>query len=177
MEFSWKRTLIAHRKKVHYYGVFKCIECNLKFQYAKELREHVLQQDHEEELVYCPSCCEQFEVGEIEQHYQQCVHEERKLELKEGKVRRRCKTIPLPKARRCPYCQKMINSLDSLSVHKKRIHFWGVFRCPKCNESEPFASDLMKHMLENNHGGDSPNVKVRIHSFWFSTNDTFKCKS
>ena len=160
-EFSWKRTLVDHRKKYHFYGAFKCLECNLPFQYAKELAKHVSEKQHEDELVYCPSCCEQINVGIIEEHYMKCVHEERKLELPEGKLRRRTKKIPLPKSRKCPYCQKLLKSMDSLTIHKKRTHLWGIFRCPKCNESVNFASDLMKHMLENNHGED-PNVKVRI---------------
>ena len=161
---------MEHRKRVHFYGAFKCLECNLPFPYAKELRKHVSERQHEEKLVYCPSCCEQISVGEIEEHYKKCVYEERKLELKEGKARRSLKSIPLPKARKCPYCQKLIKSMDSLTVHKKRIHCWGVFRCPKCNESEHFASDLMKHMLDNNHGGDDPNVKVRIHYIFHHLN-------
>ena len=157
-EFSWKRTMMEHRKRVHFYGAFKCIECNLDFQFAKDLSDHMQEDAHEESFVYCPSCVEQIHMEDIEEHYKVCVFQERKLELKGGKLRKTRKRMPIPKARKCPYCQKLIKSVDSLNQHKKRKHKWGLFRCPKCDESAPFAMELMKHMLENNHG-EEPNVK------------------
>ena len=54
----------------------------------------------------------------------------------------------------CQYCFQEFKSANGLIRHRKLKHFWGKFRCPKCNLRFSLAKDLLEHMRDAQHCGE-----------------------
>ena len=53
--------------------------------------------------------------------------------------------------KKCPFCEKIINSHTPYLRHMKYQHNWGSFTCSKCKFKAHFAKDLIEHMKHQNH--------------------------
>ena len=66
----------------------------------------------------------------------------------------------------CPYCEKEFSWERELLKHKKSAHFYGPFKCPKCQLIQPFAQNLLEHMESKGHRDDPlvycPCCKIRF---------------
>ena len=66
----------------------------------------------------------------------------------------------------CPYCEKEFSWERELLKHKKYAHFYGPFKCPKCQLIQPFAKNLQEHMVSKGHRDDPlvycPCCKIRF---------------
>ena len=94
-----------HMRNKHFYGKFKCPSgCDIKAEYAKELTDHMEQEEHQEGLlVQCPLCEEYTSVKELEPHYATCLS---------AKIRK-------PITRQiCPTCGKQVGK-GSYDAHMK----------------------------------------------------------
>ena len=49
----------------------------------------------------------------------------------------------LAQSRICPWCPRVFRSLNLFDMHKRRLHFWGEFKCNQCDETAPFAKQLL----------------------------------
>ena len=132
---------LTHKKKQHYWGEFKCTpvvhqDCNFKTDFAHELISHIKEKVDEQVkdlLVDCPDCSKQIDWTKIESHYRNCVNQGMK----------------------CPWCTKKFSGMGgTFNEHRKRVHLWGVFRCPECQYKAHFAKDLVEHMLGEDHTRD-----------------------
>ena len=102
--------LLHHKKTQHFWGRFKCTECNFIAHFAKELVDHKHEEEHLEEVtIKCPKCKIKFPMEELASHYEACVSEENTI---------------------CPWCGKEFRGTASgtFDQHRKRKHFWGFFR-------------------------------------------------
>ena len=65
-----------HMRNTHFYGEFTCpLGCDIKAEYAKELTDHMEQEEKHEGLsVQCPLCGEYVPAKELEPHYATCVN-------------------------------------------------------------------------------------------------------
>ena len=81
----------------------------------------------------CPDCSKKIDWTKIESHYKACVNQGMK----------------------CPWCTKKFSGMGgTFNEHRKRVHLWGVFRCPECQYKAHFAKDLVEHMLGEEHTRD-----------------------
>ena len=123
-EFSWVRTMHEHRRQTHYYGTFKCPKCALPFPFAKELVDHMAEKGHTDVNPKCPSCAEDFLMGDLEAHYRECIKVPKKRkpkpsasakEQQKAKYKRNKATYP----RACPFCDEMLGDNSAFSVHRE----------------------------------------------------------
>ena len=71
----------AHKKSKHFWGEFRCCQCEFVADFAKELTEHVAEKRHaaaaaDDPFVSCPNCEWKTPLPEIERHYEACVSAE-----------------------------------------------------------------------------------------------------
>ena len=177
-EFSWERELLKHKKNAHFYGPFRCTKCNLVQPFAKNLKEHMVTKEHKDDpLVYCPSCKIRFHLDEIETHYMKCIRMGTDERLAMAKIALNStptedvKSIDSKEKENdpgdkggskdfdCPYCDRILGSRPMFYRHKKLTHFWGIFKCPKCEHREFFAKDLVEHMQNAENHDENPEVK------------------
>ena len=153
--------LDMHRKKKHFWGIFKCQECKVILNFAKELVDHMKHSGHNKEpFANCPKCKDKYPMLEIGPHYEKCISaDDKKKKLSDTD------SGNAPKWRkRCPVCQEVSTDIQ---WHKKRKHFWGAFYCPQCLLKTNFAKDLVEHMQETGHVEDPqltcPQCKEKFH--------------
>ena len=162
---------------------FSCVQCNFKANLAGDLVEHMLQQNHVGEPIMCPGCEEEVEMTEIVTHYENCLstykNEQRKRKNDANNYKRRKARglteddivkmeIELQSKRsqkqepqnpmKCPLCEKVLASYNSLWRHKVYFHHMGAFKCLRCSFGASFAKDMVEHMIEQNHA-DEPLVR------------------
>ena len=153
--------LDMHRKRKHFWGIFKCPQCKVILNFAKELVEHMEQSGHDgDPFATCPKCkvkCPMFQIGS---HYEECILADCKTT--KSKTDDEVKTAKWRK--RCPFCQEVSTDIQ---WHKKRKHFYGAFYCPKCLMKANFAKDLVEHMQKMGHTEDPlltcPQCKDKFH--------------
>ena len=58
----------------------------------------------------------------------------------------------------CAVCKKHFKSEASWTLHKKFVHFWGIFNCPSCHEEFNFVKDLIKHIKEDSGHSEDTNI-------------------
>ena len=130
-------TFSTHRRTKHFWGLFKCPSCNFKANFAKDLISHMERDGHiENPPVGCPKCKSDFPLMEIESHYNECA---------------------LMMNVKCQWCPKVFLGMSGgLDTHKKKKHFWGIFKCPhpQCKAILNFAEELVEHMKQNEHDSD-----------------------
>ena len=142
--------LNLHKKMAHFWGLFKCIQCSHRANFAKELIKHMEEEDHmENPYTCCPNCKKEFPMLDVESHYQKCVVDEHT---------------------KCKWCDEKISAGGMMNKHKKRVHFWGMFKCPQCQMKFNFANDLIEHMKFEQHLAE-PNINCPNCSGKYSTND------
>ena len=129
-----------HMRMVHFWGIFRCIQCNYRVNFAKDLIEHMQEESHDEDpSAKCPNCdtiCPMMDIGS---HYEECL---------------------MNTNTKCQWCNKRFGGMSGgMDNHRKKVHFWGVFRCPmlECQIKVNFAQELIDHMLLEQHMAD-PNV-------------------
>ena len=127
-----------HRKIKHFWGIFKCPQCKIRTDFAGDMVGHIQQEEHGlGGQINCPNCKNKVPVIELVSHYEDCVVE--------GFTK-------------CPWCTKRFSGTSGgFDIHRKKVHFWGVFKCPECDTVANFAKDLLEHMQAEKHTED-PNV-------------------
>ena len=95
------RVFCKHRKRAHFWGKFRCRECNFAAKFAKDLVDHMKRDGHAEDPE-CPACKDQFPMEEIGPHYEVCVVRD---------LRKR--------AAQCTTCGKTFKRESHLEVHRK----------------------------------------------------------
>ena len=58
----------------------------------------------------------------------------------------------------CSGCKKYFKSEASGTLHKKFVHFWGIFNCPSCHEQFNFANDLIQHIKGDSEHSENTNI-------------------
>lgn len=129
-----------HMKSEHFWGAFRCTQCEFKADFASELKGHIEREKDHQGLkeVLCPQCRSMHALSQIQDHYKDCVSE-------------------LAKDRKCPWCEKKFrrHAQDTMLEHKKKQHFWGEFRCSRCSFHSDFARELVQHAkVQHDHEGD-----------------------
>ena len=98
-----------------------------------DLSEHVKKEKHDDnQKVSCPRCEKRFTLVDIELHFADCTTRETMF--------------------KCTWCPSMFQCDPKLNwrhrftrtsgpffVHKKTVHFWGIFKCPECQLEANFA--------------------------------------
>lgn len=177
--FKSKACATLHKKFVHFWGIFHCPTCNEQVNFAEDLVHHMQQgAEHEKnQTPNCPACKKEFTVTNIAEHYKRCVVDEVAREkfaaIGEGMQPPKIQNIQTkyPKVTKhnsskahinvmtyCFDCERDLNSEATLTLHKKFVHFWGVFKCLECTEKFNFADHLIKH-IENDNTHDN-NIKI-----------------
>ena len=59
----------------------------------------------------------------------------------------------------CLECKKNFDTEASVTLHKKFVHFWGIFFCPDCTKQFHFAGDLIQHIRQESGHRENCNVK------------------
>ena len=120
----------THKKMVHFWNKFKCERCAHKANFAEELIDHMEKEDHKGPVT-CPNCKNMISTAEFVSHYKECLR---------------------GKWLKCQWCSKVFTSLSgTFFTHRRKVHFWGIFKCPQCDIVKNFAQDLLSHMEEENH--------------------------
>ena len=123
---------VTHKKKEHYWGEFKCRQCEYVGDFAKDLINHMGAEGHmDNPLVCCPNCKWNAQISEIEDHYKDCV-----------------KNALMVKCEICNYRSK---TLSIVYKHMKRAHFWGVFKCGGCKNKYHYFQELLDHAVQYAH--------------------------
>ena len=154
-------SLHRHNKLVHHWGSFKCLKCSFGASFAKDILEHMKEQNHDDEpLVRCPSCKEKHHMTSIASHYENCLKtlekESRtrmnKMRFNEkGEVEPYLNKDPRIFPRKCTFCDNILQNLFTYRKHIRFIHHGGNFTCLNCKILAVFAKDLVWHMEEEEH--------------------------
>ena len=119
-------SLSLHKKVMHFWGVFRCIQCKYKANFAKDLIKHMEDEEHlENPYASCPNCSQEFPYLDLGAHYEICV---------------------VDKQTKCQWCNEKFSAGGAIYSHRKRVHFWGQFKCPKCSGKFKFAKELIDHI-------------------------------
>ena len=120
----------THKKMIHLWNRFSCEKCAHKSNFSEELIDHMNKEDHKGP-VSCPNCKTMIPMAEFVSHYKQCLR---------------------GKWLKCQWCPKVFRSYNgTFFIHRRKVHFWGIFKCPQCDIVKNFAEDLLSHMKEENH--------------------------
>ena len=130
--------IFRHMKTEHYWGRFKCNQCRTKLESASDLLKHIAEHEHTEKpLVLCPCCKKKRHVDEIQSHYENCVKaigiKTQCLDCGKGVY-----NIAKHKREACPKREKV----------PWKTH---LFSCLQCGATVLCASELVKHMKEQDH--------------------------
>ena len=130
----FQTTAEHHKKRQHFWGVFRCHLCDLEFFFARDLMNHFNLEGHTlVKSVTCPACKDIILVEDIENHYKSCVLKNEKHVT-------------------CEFCsEQMPHNSSKIHKHMQRKHFLGDFKCPVCCIGADFAQDLVSHMEETGH--------------------------
>ena len=155
-------SLWRHKVLLHNVGRFKCLKCGFRASFAKDIVEHMKEQNHvDEPLVRCPSCKEKHHMTEIASHYEGCPKaKEReskkivnKMQINEkgevGPWQRNGKEEIFP--RKCSFCDSILQTRFTYKNHIRTVHHGGNFTCLKCKIRAVFPRHLVQHMEEEGH--------------------------
>ena len=162
----------VHKKTVHFWGTFRCPECEFEANFAQELVDHMQHEGHvSEPSVSCPQCEQEFPFPELSSHYEACVQSLTKSNPKPTSTRTSFYGTVFPK--KCDFCDYIASSYGGYHQHCTRKHFKGKFKCLKCKFVAHFAKDLVAHMETDGQGtleghmanpfSNCPICKERIH--------------
>ena len=68
----------------------------------------------------------------------------------------------------CQECKKNFDSEPSFTLHRKFVHFWGLFSCPTCPEQFDFADNLIQHIKQDEGHIETPKCICPICREYFS---------
>ena len=102
-------SLDVHMKTEHFWGKFKCLQCEFKGGFAAELIAHMREEGHgDNPVVKCPRCKDEMPLLDTESHMKECALEDNV---------------------KCSFCPKAFKKGSfGLHAHMRQIHFWGMFR-------------------------------------------------
>ena len=102
-------SLDVHMKTEHFWGRFKCLQCEFKGGFAAELIAHMREEGHgDNPVVKCPRCKDEMPLLDTESHMKECALEDNV---------------------KCSFCPKAFKKGSfGLHAHMRQIHFWGMFR-------------------------------------------------
>ena len=63
-----------------------------------------------------------------------------------------------PTDQTCHECKKNFDTEERATVHKKFVHFWGIFSCPECTDQFDYADDLIQHIRQEAGHREDANV-------------------
>ena len=159
----------SHMQNKHFYGKFTCpMGCDIKAEYARELTDHMEQEEHQEGLlVQCPLCEEHTPVKELEPHYVTCVSEKNREPVTKqicptcgkqvNRLERHMKShIAMEdKAEEegskpivyhyCEQCGKKYARKEGLTVHIKTQHEGVMYQCPLCPKTFKERTSRWQH--------------------------------
>ena len=145
-----------HMRRVHYWGFFRCPVCSKKKNFAKDLIEHMIEEEHACDLK-CPKCKANFGMMDYQAHYEECVKPRQEKNKEECKICETCgKAVPWKNFKShvkknhtnsgksyshcCDRCGKRYNNSSHLTHHIKSAHD-GIkvpvicTVCPICHET------------------------------------------
>lgn len=152
-----------HLKTKHFVGHFSCSQCEMVFDMAKNLTDHVNARHGQDTLVRCPTCDKSFPANPsesgLESHYRVCIFEKRekpKSDLfrceecgKNFKHRSAFKhhlNVHMPRRYKCQLCDYGAKTKGNLKLHQ-RVHQTGLeCTCPLCGKSYKHKVSLQQHM-------------------------------
>ena len=125
---------LYHKKSKHFWGEFSCNQCSFTCDFAKDLTDHMMSENHlNSNKVVCPNCKWNVPVQEMETHYQECVKEV---------------------LSKCEMCNFTTKRRTCLHEHMKLKHYWGVFKCGSCKYTAHFARDILEHTQGYKHNAE-----------------------
>ena len=122
--------MVYHKKSVHFWGRFKCLECKHVANFARDLIKHMSQKHELSNKICCPSCKDNFAHENIQTHYEKCSREKRKVSHKKSVEKKMLGMTEF----KCEQCHKSFKANSrSHRDHMKLKHSWGVFKCQTCS--------------------------------------------
>ena len=148
-EVSYKTDSIHYHKiSVHFWGRFRCPECDSKANFAKDLVEHLKQVHHSNHsLILCPRCSDKFSMEEIASHYEDCIKvyrssSKRKIISDNRKERITEKRRGL----HCQYCSISFKQDKDLVHHNREVHQEATnYCCDECTFETTSKASLAIH--------------------------------
>ena len=161
--------LLDHAKTHHSWGKFSCTKCKFVGYFALNLLEHILNEHKDETEAQCPSCKLRCPLNNIEDHYKDCVSNQRKLimkKVKEEETKPKSKNRELgPLDVQCQLCETVMTA-SSYEGHMRRVHGEKINMSKKC------------HWCDNVVSVYNLDWHARKHHFWgifVCTECNFKC--
>ena len=122
--------MVYHKKSVHFWGRFKCLECKHVASFARDLIDHMSQRHNLSNTICCPSCKDNFAPEELQAHYERCSREKRIVSHKKSVERKMLGMTEF----KCDHCDRKFKANSrGYWEHMKLKHFWGVFKCQTCS--------------------------------------------
>ena len=135
-----------HMSSEHRWGVFRCLECNHKANFAEDLVEHMEQESHTDSpYIICPSCDDTLPMIGAEAHYKECISS--KTRYFKNRL----------KAHKCHTCDKVLRGKEKYEQHiKTHLRARGLteeeakmslyYYCDKCDKRFTQRYTLTDHM-------------------------------
>ena len=143
---------------------FSCVNCNMMFVSAGQLKRHTQNTHGKEEVLYCQVCPEKCHgkenlklhlykthgIGELFR-CEECNYES---PMKASYIKHISEHIPQEdKKKKCPKCEKVFKTKTGLNMHLKQHFDESLFSCLTCDFKTPQKLNLIKHTASK-HGQD-----------------------
>ena len=102
------------------------------------------------------------ESSDTEEQVCQEAEQRRKGSRQRSFVNEQATTKITPNDLNCVECKKNFDTEASATLHKKFVHYWGIFSCPDCTEQFNFADDIIQHIEQE--AGHREDCKVKCPS-------------
>ena len=144
--------MVYHKKSVHFWGKFKCPECQHVAGFARDLVDHMTQRHDLSILVCCPSCKDNFAPEELQAHYGTCFRVSRVLAQKKCQEKKKLGMSEF----KCDHCDSRFKANSrGYWEHMKLKHSWGIFKCQTCLHKFHYPQDLVDHVTVMEHSTEA----------------------